>query len=227
MEPSQSSLPRPLHGAWVVLISFVTTVCGVVFTTNHNSARLWEGTGIGLFLGVATWALYGPFWLGLVWGIFAWSKRMRWRTAVMLLPSLAMVCESSWLLVTDPPSPEKYFAAWFRAPLPARSKNIKVRPPTLVDSGYVSFYFHCSKAETQALIKAMNVTLDPADSSSGGIYPPDSPSPETWQGRQSYSRIDGKTGTGYFIVTDGPMEQVMVSRNPGWSKTDEEAGITR
>lgn len=224
-----NAAPPPLHMGWIVLWSFVLWMAGGTLFFAHSSPGLWEDAvfyvAVHLSYALLVRPLVGILWTTIIWGVYSACNWRRYRTTLLLLPTNLLLIHGAWLCITDPPSPKRFFAHWFHAALPASAADIKVRPPVPADPGLVSFYFRCSKADSESLVRDMGVlhaNFLPGQNIPMLVRLPGAPNPVDWPGIRYYARRDGKTGTGYIIAANEELEQVVVHRDPLWSKTDDE-----
>lgn len=219
--------PKRLHYAWVVAMGFSLMFGGLACHYCQHTAG--PGHGIWLYVLIGTLfssLLFGlglSFWLSVTWDVFGDTCPWRWRTWVALLPALIFFGYNAAAIVTAPPSPQRHFLEHFHAELPTDARNIKVLPPALPDPGYVYFAFGCSKQSTQTLI--MKLKAEPIENEVGlelmFFRIARDWSALDWEKSLFFMKV-ARTGTGYILLTDASMEQVLVARDPGWAKSEEE-----
>lgn len=214
-------MKKPIHFAWVLLISFVVFHVGPIIEQSARWTNHYFGFMNGLFMIVPLsiiWVLAVVPWCLIVYGIYRWRGWIRCRMAIALVPSFLMLFGSLGELAFSPPDPYKRFEKFAHTPIPNSATSLRFSHSGggFADYGDV-YYFVCAKEDTQALIKALAVTLLKAEAGEDvdSYVPfrmlPGAPDFHSWRGRRIYQRFDEKRGWFYHVVTDASETQVYVS----------------
>ncbi len=173
-----------------------------------------EGIASGVFhvffTGIA-WLFYGLLPGLLVYGLYRWRHWQRCRSVAIAFPGIAALIFVVVGLTFSPTTPSKRLKQFTGADLPASARDLRTHftGGGVADIGD-TYYFRCSSSDTDALIRALNLT--PTESYDQHFFSkrpfPSWPDPSTWVGSALYrgGRDDG--GWFYYLRTDAAREQV-------------------
>lgn len=121
--------------------------------------------GFDGWLGFA-FVLYGtcvvmPIWVGLIFGVFYFRKRKRFRTMCCLVPLAALICFNLFDHY-KPPNPHRLFEGFTNTELPENAKSFQWDYYRRGGFDYfhdLTLYFETSPAEVDRLIREMDLTF--------------------------------------------------------------------
>lgn len=163
-------------------------------------------------------------WLGAIWGTYRAKRSWRGRTLLALLPSSLLFATTVLEAARQPPREKQLrqnFRVLFNAEIPMDARKADRTAPTLADSGHVDFIFQCSKQSTLDLIRAMDLKPQEGEPQHYSRIALEWAKSD-WKNALSYMRVD-REGTRHLLITDSSMERVLMSRWPGWAKSENES----
>jgi hypothetical protein len=188
----------------------------VMFTGSYvlDQAFRWSDPREGIFNGLVhvfalgiVWLLYGLIPGLLIYGLYRWRGWHRFRTASIAFPGIAALVAVIIGLIFSPTTPARRLKQFTDADLPASAHNVRTHftGGGIADFGD-TYYFRCSPAETDALIRALHLTPSfDGDYFSKPAFP-SWPDPSTWMGSTLYRGDKGNWF--YYLRTDAAREQV-------------------
>jgi hypothetical protein len=208
---------KPLHFAWVLLISFVVFNFGFVVDQTFQWSNHFRGLMNGVFLiiifGIA-WVIYLVPWSLLIFCLYRWQKWKRLRTVWLLVPSVLFSAVVIAGVLISPPSPHERFQRFTKVQLPDNAEKIHYwfSGGGLADYGD-TYYFQTTPEEVDRLITEMNLV------ERGGIeegvftpfyYSDEWPDYRTWSHATLYG-AHTDTGWFYYLLVNENRDEVYVS----------------
>jgi hypothetical protein len=212
---------------WVLVLCPALLIAGIALVITPKTQGVWEAYLPTVLILSILPALFivplGLLWCLMIWIIYADDLPKKRRTLGALLPALLMLAWGAWCCLTDPPSPQKFFARHFHAPLPASAHDIKAQPISGADPGTYLFFFRCTPADTTNLVQELG-----AESADGlaetGIailfHLPGAPDLRSWPVVRYFRKSDKRAG--YTVATNTKLDEVFVSRDPLLADDDDE-----
>lgn len=221
-----SADPRPLHMGWLLLLTPILCIAGIALAITPNTQGVWEGYPLTILsLSILPALGFIPanyLWCLFIWVLFVDSKAKKLRALLVLLPSLALLTLGAWSCIADPPSPQKFFARHFQAPLPAGAHDIKARSLSPADPGLYAFFFRCHRADTESLIQALGAEEIPFNRELDSFPPiriPNAPDVTRWPECRYFLKTNPTAG--YIVFTNTALDEVYVLSDPSRAEDDE------
>jgi hypothetical protein len=198
MNSESANKPKPLHFGLAILISLGVFISGNAIEgafrwTNHLDGFM-SGLLHGIIFSIPWCVLFLP-WCALIYGMYHWKKRTRFRGAWIIGPSLLVFALQSSSLVFDPPTAQRRFRSFAESELPKDAADLHYRftGGGLADYGD-TYYFRCTPAEVDRLISEMRLEWDEhyqgPDLLSSMEKLPGCPDPAAWTGAMRFERSE-------------------------------------
>lgn len=206
---------RQLHPALVLVASFFIFIGSFILNQVVRCSDLVDGIVSGLcFLPVSSigWILDALLPGLLIYALYRWRRWKRFQAVAILSPALATLAFIIAGFIFDPPTPAHRLKKFTGADLPLSAHDLRTH---FSGGGLADFedtyFFRCSPADTEKLIKALD--LSPA---SMELPPPTLlkapfpswPDPGTWSGSTLYQGWRDEGAWSYDLRTDPSREQV-------------------
>jgi hypothetical protein len=223
-EPAAADAPPSVSPPPLRLASLLFPLAGsfALFTGSFviDQAIRWTDTLDGIINGLVQTIVTGLFWMVfgllpglLIYSLFQWRGWQRFRTIAILSPAIAIAVLVMANLITSPPTPAHRLKNSTGAELPASAREIR----TYFSGGGLHdytdiYYFRCSAADTDALIRALN--LSPIETEVESLFLQIGPSfqswpdPSTWSGSTQYRGHSDDDQWSYALQTDAAREQI-------------------
>ena len=182
-----------------------------------DQAFRWTDPLHGIANGVFHMSIIGVVWLLegllpglLIYGLYRWRGWQRFRSLVIVSPSLVLCASVITGLIFSPTTPASRLKRFTGIDLPASAHDIRTdfTGGGICDYGD-TYYFRCDPKETDALVEALRLHfVEPRSSEAFGRISPEWPDLSEWSDRSAYA---GETADGvwfYYFVTDAAREQV-------------------
>jgi hypothetical protein len=213
-----SQRKKSLNFFLILLISFAIFNLGYIIDQTFRWTDAYEGFVNGIFhitvFGIG-WFLYVLPWGLFVFIIYRWRKWKRYRSLLVLAPSIALLIYFVGSLVFWPETPNERFKRFTGVSLPASVSNLHWHFSGGGIADYDdTYYFTCKSEETDRLIKNMKLEKDPYFEKEGGYSPvnvlPNCPDYSTWDGLSQYRGGKDNGEWFYYLLTDSSKTKVYV-----------------
>jgi hypothetical protein len=169
------------------------------------------------------------FFLGFAWaffvlpinlitlGLYHWRKWRKYRTPIVLAPSLFFLAEVIMVFIFHFPTASLEFKEDTGVALPKSARDfLSVFHQNYSARDENIYFFRCDPQDTETLIKALRLYEiklgGPYESQNSILNPPKKgwPDAQTWTGVRAFHRDDSQTFTSYTITTSKDETEVYV-----------------
>jgi len=208
--------PQPVHFFKLLAGSFLIFASSVVVSSTVE----WTDHFGGFVSSCFEVFLFSYFWLLLILplnliigGLYRWRRWQNGRTWFVLAPSLFVFFAMAFGEIIEPPTAHARFEKVTEMPIPASAQNIQHYFRGQGIGGIDEFfYFTCSAADTQFLVKNLHLALNEGGNPDYGeeLRSIGFPNPQSWPNPKTYSFDDQKDGLRTELITDGANSQVLL-----------------
>lgn len=215
-EPSHRP-PKQPHFGVLLLLSFalfnLSPILDQTFRWSNPILGFRNGLVHVMILGIG-WCLWLLPWSLLVFGLYRWRKKTRFRTFWILAPAAFALIATVVGLFVSPATPTVRFKKHAKAELPKNIQNLHWNFTGGGITDYTdTYYFQTTPEEVDRLIAELNLSRDTAYGFEGNYFTsvtklPDCPDFSAWKNAQQFKCLNDSWF--YYLITDSTRTQVYI-----------------